>query len=160
MQSSTRSPSDALTAGFSAACAGCNIGWSSERPLAIETTDLAVSLDVPAGADADELEQLARSLRRELLELDVAAVEPALSDGAPEDARAVEALLAGALIVRLSQTSEALSSLIGTVRSWLGSHDDRRVRIELDGDVIELSSASDEERERLVDTWIERHGHS
>jgi hypothetical protein len=129
-------------------------------PLAIETTDLAVSLDVPAGADADELEQLARSLRRELLELDVAAVEPALSDGAPEDARAVEALLAGALIVRLSQTSEALSSLIGTVRSWLGSHDDRRVRIELDGDVIELSSASDEERERLVDTWIERHGHS
>jgi hypothetical protein len=128
--------------------------------LALETTDLAVSVDVPAGADAEELEQLARGLRRELLELDVDAVEPAVGDRAPEDARAVEALLAGALIVRLSQTSEALSSLIGTVRSWLGSHDDRRVRIELDGDVIELSSATDEERERLVDTWIERHGHS
>jgi hypothetical protein len=31
------------------------------------------------------------------------------------------------------------------------------VRIELDGDVLELTAASDEERERLVDAWIERH---
>jgi hypothetical protein len=32
------------------------------------------------------------------------------------------------------------------------------VRIELDGDVLEVSGVSSEERQRLVDAWIERHG--
>jgi hypothetical protein len=31
------------------------------------------------------------------------------------------------------------------------------VRLELDGDVLELTGASDDERQRLVDAWIERH---
>jgi hypothetical protein len=125
-----------------------------------EITELTISVDASSEADADELDALAQSLRLELLELDLDAVEPEVAAPAPEGARAVEALLAGALIIRLSQTSEALSSLVGTVRSWLGSHDDRRVRIELDGDVIELSGVTDDERDRLVDIWVERHERS
>ena len=66
--------------------------------------------------------------------------------------------MVGALVVRLARDSEALSSLVRTVRGWLGAHADRRVRIELDGDVLELTGPSDEERQRLVDAWIERHG--
>ncbi len=123
-----------------------------------ESADLALSVDGGAGADQDELERLARSLRSELLELDVDAVEPAATGPAPNDARAVEALVVGALVVRLARSTEALSSLVGTVRAWLGTHADRRVRLELDGDVIELTGASDEERLRLVETWIKRHG--
>jgi hypothetical protein len=123
-----------------------------------ESTELALSVDLGSAVDDEELERFAQSLRAELLELDVDAVEPAPGDLPPENARAVEALMAGALIVRLAQTSDALSSLVRTVRGWLGTHADRSVRIELDGDVIELTGASDDERQRLVDAWIERHG--
>jgi hypothetical protein len=122
-----------------------------------EIAELELSLDVGPAADADELERLARSLRAELLELDVDAVEPAVAGPAPHDARAIEALMLGALIVRLGRHSETLTSVVRTVRAWLGSHENRSVRIELDGDVLELTGASDQERERLVDAWITRH---
>ena len=123
-----------------------------------EAADLELSVDAGPGADADELEQLARSLRAELLELDVDAVEPVASGPAPDDARAIEALMVGALAVRLARDSETLSSLMRTVRGWLAADPERRVRIELDGDVLELTGSSDDERQRLVDAWIERHG--
>ena len=122
-----------------------------------ESAELALSVDLGSEVDEEELERLARSLRAELLELDVDAVEPAAGDSVPENARAVEALMVGALIIRLAQTSDALSSLVRTVRGWIGSNGDRSVRLELDGDVLELTGASDDERQRLVDAWIERH---
>lgn len=117
-----------------------------------------MTLDPGSGADEDELERLARSLRAELLELDVNAVEPAATGPAPEGARAIEALMVGALVIRLARDSESLAALVRTVRGWLGGDADRRVRIELDGDVLELTGSSDEERQRIVDAWIERHG--
>jgi hypothetical protein len=122
-----------------------------------EIADLELSVDAGPGADQDELERLARNLRAELLELDVDAVEPAATGPAPEDARAVEALVVGALVVRFARDSETLSELVRTVRRWLGADQARSVRIELDGDVLELTGASDEERQRLVDVWIESH---
>jgi hypothetical protein len=120
-----------------------------------EPAELELSLD-PGSADAEELERLARSLRAELLELDVEAVAP-VSATAPDGSRAVDALVVGALVVRLVRNTAALAAVVRTVRGWLGPHGDRRVRLELDGDVIELSGASDDERERLVSAWIERH---
>jgi len=66
--------------------------------------------------------------------------------------------MVGALVVRLARESESLSSVVRTIRSWLGGETDRRVRIEIEGDVLELTGSSDEERQRLVDSWIERHG--
>jgi hypothetical protein len=125
-----------------------------------QSAQLELSVDAGPGSDADELERLAGSLRAELLELDVDAVEPATAGPAPDGTRAIEALAVGALVVRLVRSPEALAALARTVRAWLGPRSDRRVRIELDGDVLELTGASDAERERLVDAWIERHGHS
>ncbi len=121
-----------------------------------ESAELELLVDAGPGADEDELERLARSLRAELLELDVDAVEPVAAGPAPEDARAVEALMLGALVVRLGRNSEALSSLVRTVRGWLGDGESK-VRIELDGDVLELTGTSTEERQRLIDAWIDRH---
>ena len=42
---------------------------------------------------------------------------------APDDARAVEALVLGALIVKVGRSSEALTTLVRTVRGWLGDGD-------------------------------------
>ena len=133
---------------------------SKEVSLKSHAADLELSIDAGPGADEDELERLARSLRAELLQLDVDAVEPTATGPAPDGARAVEAIMVGALVVRLARESESLSSLVRTIRSWLSGDAERRVRIELDGDVLELSGSSDEERQRIVDAWIERHGRS
>jgi hypothetical protein len=126
--------------------------------LSPQAAALELAVDAGPGADEDELERLAHSLRTELLQLDVQAVEPAVTGPAPDDARAVEALVVGALVVRFARNSDTLSSLVHAVRGWLGTHEERRVRIELDGDVLELTGSSDEERRRLVDAWIDRHG--
>jgi hypothetical protein len=126
--------------------------------LNAEAADLELSIDAGPDADDEELERLARSLRAELLQLDVDAVEPAAAGRAPTGARAVEALMVGALVIRLASESEALSSVVRTVRGWLGGDSERRVRIELNGDVLELTGSSDEERQRIVDAWISRHG--
>ena len=119
--------------------------------------DLELSIDAGPGADDDELERLGRSLRAELLELDVDSVEPAVAGPAPEDSRAIEAIALGALVVKLARNSGALVSLVRTVRTWLGDSPERRVRLELDGDVLELTGSSDDERQRLIDAWIARH---
>jgi hypothetical protein len=122
-----------------------------------ESAQLELSVDAGPGADGAELDRLARSLRDDLLELDVDTVELAPDGPPPEGARAAEALVVGALVVQLARTSDSLSTLLRTIRGWLGASGERKVRIELDGDVLELSGASDEERERLVETWIARH---
>ena len=81
------------------------------------------------------------SLRTELLELDVEAVEPVSAGPAPDDARAIEALDAGGADRQGRPDVESLTTLVRTVRGWLGDGD-RKVRIELDGDVLELSGVS------------------
>jgi len=128
----------------------------NEARVRPQSAELELLVDAGPGADEDELERLARSLRTELLELDVEAVEPVSAGPAPDDARAIEALVLGALIVKVGRTSEALTTLVRTVRGWLGDGD-RKVRIELDGDVLEVSGVSTEEQQRLVDAWIESH---
>lgn len=120
---------------------------------------LDLQLSVQAGPDADdeEVARLVQSLRTELLELDVERADPVASGNAPHDTRGVEALALGALLVRLAGRPETLMSLVRATRGWLSSHRGRSVRIEVDGDMLELSDASAEEQDRLVRAWIERH---
>jgi hypothetical protein len=63
----------------------------------------------------------------------------------------------GALIVNLLQSSTLLGAVVGTVQSWLSGHKGRSVKLELDGDVIELTGVSSDQQQRLVDAWIARH---
>ena len=124
-----------------------------------EAADLELSVDAGPGVDDDELERLARSLRAELLELDVDAVEPATTGPAPDGARAVEALMVGALVVRLARDSEALSSLVRTVRGWLGAdagpqRADRARRRRPRAEPAPRTRSDSASSTR----WIERHG--
>ena len=121
-----------------------------------EPAELELSVATDSGADAEEVERLVRSLRLELSELELDGVEPIAAD-APPGTRAADAIVVGALLVKLVRSSESLAAVVRTVRGWLGPRGDRRVRIELDGDVLELTGTSDAERERLIATWIERH---
>jgi hypothetical protein len=116
-----------------------------------------LQLDVVApDADPEELAELSARLRRELLQLDVASVEQPRSD-APAGAKGADAAQIGTMLVTLAEAGVSLATLVTAVRSWLGGSPDRKVRLELDGDAIELTGVTSDERQRLLDAWLERH---
>jgi Effector Associated Constant Component 1 len=117
---------------------------------------LALQVDAGADEDAEELAELTRQLRAELLQLDVEAVEPATAGEPPPGTRAVEALALGGLIVSLVKSAGMLASVVNAVRSWLGGGQ-RSVKLELDGDVLEVTGVSSHEQQALINAWIERH---
>jgi hypothetical protein len=111
------------------------------------------------GADDERLDVLTRTLRRELDELDVERVIPMTTGEAPEGSRAIEVAAVGALLVTLGNSASALSKVVGAIRDWLGRTPGtvRTVRLELGGDVLELSQASATEQDRLVELFVSRH---
>ncbi|WP_181139792.1 hypothetical protein [Streptomyces sp. Ru71] len=111
-----------------------------------------------SGADPEAAERQLRWLWEELAELDVdslssvTATEPV--PGAKGDGQVV-----GALLVTLSQSPQLLTAVLDVAGQWLGRLRGApcTVRIELDGDVLELSHASAEQQERLVEAFVARH---
>jgi hypothetical protein len=110
-------------------------------------------------ADSDRLDELSRHLRRELNQVDGAEVASMAGGVAPEGSRALDVVAVGGLVVTLL-SSDALRAVVSTVRHWLSrGHDttSRTVHLEIDGDVLELSDASDADQQRLVDAFVSRH---
>jgi hypothetical protein len=111
------------------------------------------------GADAERLDALTGFLRRELLELEVEDVIPLRGGEAPPGARVFDVLAIGGLLVTLGHSAEGLRAVVTAVRKWLARGDGirRTVRLELDGDVLELSEASVADQDRLIEVFIGRH---
>jgi hypothetical protein len=121
--------------------------------------DRQVRVDVAEdGADAERLDTLARYLREELSQLEVDAVSAVPAGAAPEGSRAFDVVAVGGLLVSIGN-SQVLRSVVTAVRRWLhrGAEPARTVRLELDGDVLELSGASSDDQERLVELFLSRH---
>ena len=111
-----------------------------------------------SGADDLRLDTLHRQLRSELVDLD--ELEPLPSTGttpAAPGSRAVDPATVSALAVAVFG-SGGLTALLASLRGWLrrGSGEARSVRIEVGGDVFELSDASAEEQDRLLQVFL-RH---
>jgi hypothetical protein len=62
-------------------------------------------------------------------------------------------------LVALGQSADGLRSVVTAIREWLrrGQGACRTVRLELDGDALELSQASAADQERLVELFVSRH---
>src|SRR3954462_5126376 len=110
------------------------------------------------GADAERVDLLTGHLRRDLDQLDVDDVRSLPGGVAPPGTRAFDVAVVGGLIVSLGTSAQALSSVLAAVRSWLSRSPGpvRTVRLELDGDVLELSQASASEQERLLERVVLR----
>jgi hypothetical protein len=122
-----------------------------ERPAT-----LGVQVGVGSDADDEEVAEATLQLRRELLDLEVDAVELASAGDAPPGTRGVELAALGALLVTVSQ-SQLLAPVVAAIRSWLSGEPQRSIKLELDGDAIELTGVSSKEQRRLVDEWLRRH---
>ncbi len=111
------------------------------------------------GADAERLDALTGYLRRELVQLDVEDVAALRADEAPAGSRAFEIAAVGGLLVTLGHSAEGLRSVVAAIREWLrrGDGTRRTIRLELDGDALELSEASAADQDRLIGLFVSRH---
>jgi hypothetical protein len=116
---------------------------------------LGIQLAIGPDTDTEETAEAMLQLRRELLDLDVKVEQPGAGEP-PPGTRAVELAALGALAVTLSQ-SQLLTPVVAAVRSWLAGQQQRSIKLELGGDVLELSGVSSKQQQRLVDEWLRRH---
>ena len=117
---------------------------------------LGVQVAVGPEGDAAEVAQATLQLRRELLDLDVDTVEMPGAGEPPPGSRAVDVAAVGALVVNIAD-SQLLAAVVGAVRSWLAGSFRRSIKLELGGDVLELTGVSSREQRRLTDEWLARH---
>ena len=114
------------------------------------------------GADAERVDLLTGHLRRDLDQLDVEQVSPLPAGEAPPGTRAMDAATVGGLLVALGQSGTALAAVVSAIRGWLARSPGpaRTVRVELGGDVLELSQASASDQDRLIELFVQRHASS
>lgn len=114
-------------------------------------------VEIAGAADAEELDELTSSLRRQLLELDVERVDRERDKQAsPAGSKAVDPITLGTLVVTLARSASALVGVVRTVRSSLSGSQTRSVKLSLGGDVLEITGASSKELDRLIAAWLER----
>ena len=111
------------------------------------------------GADAERLDALTGYLRQDLLQLDVEDVTALRAGEPPPDARVFDVIAVGGLLVSLGRSAESLRAVLSAVRKWLARGDGvrRTVRLEIGGDVLELSEATVADQDRLIGLFIDRH---
>ena len=124
--------------------------------MAGDQIEVRVTLEA-AGVDADALADIAGQLQDELAELDVDDVRPSTSGDAPAGSKGVELVALGALVVKLVRSRRVLGQVVAAVRDWLTRNDADSVRIELDGDVLEIKGVTAADKKALIDNWLERH---
>jgi hypothetical protein len=125
--------------------------------MGAEASRLAAVVEAGPDYDDEELFQLTQGLRGELLELEVDAVDLGAEGEAPDGAKGVELLAIGGLVVKFALNSSLLKSVVDTTTAWLGRQGARSVKLNLDGDTLELTGVSSEEQSKLVEQWIARH---
>jgi hypothetical protein len=91
---------------------------------------LTLGIQVTSGpdADAEEVANATLQLRRELLDLDVGAVEVPRLGEAPPGTRAVELAALGGLVISIAKP-EVLAAVIAAVRSWVSRSRRRSIKL-------------------------------
>jgi hypothetical protein len=111
--------------------------------------------------DADHawLDTLTRQFQRELRQVDgVEAVTLTAAVSAPGGAKGLDAAAAEALLVALGTAAQGFTAVVLMVREWRKRGPRaRKVRLEIDGDVLVLEGEPDSAEDRLISEFIKRH---
>lgn len=122
--------------------------------MAENITRLVLRVEDEQG-DQEGLAELTDGLRQELLDLDVDSVEQLSAGEAPPGSRAFDVASLGTLVVTVAR-SEVLAAIVSAVAMWLTSRRNQVVKIDVDGDVLELGGLPSQERQRLTEEWLRR----
>lgn len=125
-----------------------------------ELATVAIQVTGEHGSDEEELAHLTYALRHELSDLDVEDVELAVGGTAPPGSKGVELMALGTLIVKLVRTAGGLPNLVGVIASWIERTSARSVRIDMNGDVLEVTGLSSSDQRALIEAWLERQKES
>lgn len=126
--------------------------------MGIQDQPMTLSIDlIRPDADPEDVAEAAVRLRRELLGLDVEAVEMVGGGEPPPGTRTADLVMLGALVVTIAN-SKLLPSVVTVIQSWLSRSQQRSIKLELGGDVLELTGLPSNEQRRLTDEWVRRHG--
>jgi hypothetical protein len=126
-----------------------------------ELSTVRLTFQVDADFDVDELATSTRELRSELLQLDLDDVQVPPAGPPPKGSKAFDAFTLGQLIAQVAASATSLTAFIGAVKGWLcrgrAAH---TIKLEMDGDVLEVNGVSSDEEQRLIDLWVTRHSGS
>ena len=111
-------------------------------------------------ADPDAVHRLTADLRLELLELDVDSVSPVHTGPAPEGSKGLELAAVGALLVHVKDSLPLVNALVSAVRAWLmrSPPSGRSLKVTIDGQTLELSAATTEQQQQIVDEFMRSLG--
>ena len=123
---------------------------------ATEYPELLVHVMPVADSDAEEVAELTALLHEDLLELDVAAVDPLPEENVPEGSKGL-GVVAGWLAVQLGPA--ALKLVVDRVAAW-ARRNDRSVEIRLGDEVLKVTGVSQDAQKQLIDGWLARHATS
>ena len=119
------------------------------------TLELLVTISPDSDTDDVELDQLTTALRRRLGDLDVEQVDRVRGADVPAGAKPIDAIAVGALVVSLAPP--ILTAALSLLQEWLANRPVRRIKLTLDGDSIELTAASRDSQQRLIEAFLRRH---
>lgn len=122
-----------------------------------QTIQLLINLDAGPEADVKELAELTKRLQRELLKLDIEAVDFASAAEVPVRAKSGEPVTWGMLLLTLAAAGGVLTTIINVLQDWLTRQEKRSLTLEIGGDKLQVTGISSEEQQRLINAWLSRH---
>lgn len=107
-------------------------------------------------ADPEEIDQLTRALRAEILEVEeVDRVEQATAGPAPDGSKGLDVAAVGALVVGITPGVQAFAKVIEVVRGWLAGRSPSTPPLQMSiGDKSITVVADEEQQEELVAAFI------
>ena len=107
-------------------------------------------------SDPETRDELMLDLREELVQLDVESVLTVPGGPAPPGSKGLDMAAAAALLVQVQGSISALGVLVSAVRTWLGRGKDpgASVKLTIGEQTLELSHATSEQQERLVQEFL------
>lgn len=134
------------------------MGGQVEKRDAGELMSVLLELEPDPELDPEMTERLIRRLRAELAELEVELAELGAGGTAPAGAKAADPVTLGAIVVALSASGGVFTTVIETLQDWLGRSSRRhRIAVTIEGDTLELDSATSGEQRELVEAFVRRH---
>ncbi len=121
-------------------------------------TDLNLFVDVSAHSDLerDEIDQMTRDLRLELLEIDVTSAELVHGGSAPDGTKTAEVITLGTVAVAVLPS--VLPKLVEFLQAWTTRSESRKVKIKSGSIEVEIPpSLPAEELKRYIDALVTGH---
>jgi hypothetical protein len=98
-----------------------------------------------------------QQLQRELLELDVEAVDQVQKKQFPVGSKGIAVDLS-VLLLKMAASGGVLTALIKVIQAWLSrDHRATTITLEIGGDKLSIKNADSKEQRKLIASWLKRH---